>query len=99
MANFVLVPGFWLGGWAWKKVEKILRAAGHEVFSVSLTGLGDRVHLGSAETDLDTHIADVVNIIKYNALENVYLVGHSYAGVVITAVADKIPEKIAKLIY
>lgn len=99
MANFVLVPGFWLGGWAWKKVEKILRERGHKVFSVSLTGLGERVHLGSAETDLDTHVEDVVNLIKYNALEDVYLVGHSYAGVVITQVADKIPEKIAKLIY
>lgn len=99
MANFVLIPGFWLGGWAWKRVEKILREKGHEVFSVSLTGLGERVHLGSAETNLDTHVADVVNVIKFSELENVYLVGHSYAGVVITQVADKIPEKLAKLIY
>ena len=99
MANFVLVPGFWLGGWAWRNVEKILREKGHEVFPVSLTGLGERVHLGSAETDLDTHVADVVNLIKFSELENVYLAGHSYAGVVITQVADKIPERIAKLIY
>lgn len=99
MANFVLVPGFWLGGWAWRDVEKILREKGHEVFSVTLTGLGERVHLGSAETDLDTHVADVVNVIKYNELENVYLAGHSYGGVVITQVADLIPERIAKLIY
>jgi pimeloyl-ACP methyl ester carboxylesterase len=99
MANFVLVPGFWLGGWAWRDVEKILREKGHNVFSVTLTGLGERVHLGSAETNLDTHVEDVVNVIKYNELENVYLAGHSYAGVVITQVADLIPEKIAKLIY
>ncbi len=99
MANFVLVPGFWLGGWAWRDVEKILREAGHEVFSVSLTGLGERVHLGSAETNLDTHVADVVNLIKFSELENVYLAGHSYAGVVITQVADLISESIAKLIY
>jgi pimeloyl-ACP methyl ester carboxylesterase len=99
MANFVLVPGFWLGGWAWANVTKILREKGHEVFPVTLTGLGERVHLGSAETDLDTHVSDVVNTIKYNDLERVYLAGHSYAGTVITMVADKIPEKIAKLIY
>lgn len=99
MANFVLVPGFWLGGWAWKSVTEILRGKGHEVFPLTLTGLGEKIHLGSEKTDLDTHIADVVNLIKYNELEDVYLVGHSYAGVLITAVADKIPEKIAKLIY
>lgn len=99
MANFVLVPGFWLGGWAWKDVTALLREKGHEVFPLTLTGLGERVHLGSAETNLDTHVADVVNLIKYNELENVYLAGHSYAGVVITQVADLIPEKIANLIY
>lgn len=99
MANFVLVPGFWLGGWAWAKVTKILREKGHEVFPVSLTGLGERVHLGTAKTDLDTHVLDVVNLIKYNELEDVYLVGHSYGGMVITQAADRIPEKIAKLIY
>ena len=99
MANFVLVPGFWLGGWAWAEVTKRLRGKGHEVFPVSLTGLGERVHLGSAEIDLDTHVADVVNLIKYNELEDVYLAGHSYGGMVITQVADQIPEKIAKLIY
>ena len=99
MATFVLVPGFWLGGWAWKEVAKILREKGHEVFPLSLTGLGERVHLGSAETNLTTHVKDVVNLIEYNELEDVYLAGHSYAGLVITQVADEIPEKIAKLIY
>lgn len=99
MANFVLVPGFWLGGWAWQDVAKILRNAGHEVFPVTLTGLGERVHLASAEINLDTHVADVVNLIKYNELEDVYLAGHSYGGIVITQVADRIPEKIARLIY
>src|SRR5688500_7726001 len=99
MANFVLVPGFWLGGWAWAEVTKILREKGHGVFPVTLTGLGERAHLGSAETNLETHVADVVNLIKYNRLEDIYLAGHSYAGMVITQVADQIPEKIAKLIY
>lgn len=99
MANFVLVPGFWLGGWAWRDVEKILRDGGHNVFSVTLTGLGERVHLANREIDLDTHVADVVNLIEYNELGEVYLAGHSYGGVLITQIADRIPEKIAKLIY
>ena len=99
MANFVLVPGYWLGGWAWKNVTAVLRKKGHTVYPVTLTGLGERAHLGNAETNLDTHVADVVNLIKYEELEDVYLVGHSYAGVVITQVADKIPERLAKLIY
>lgn len=99
MANFVLVPGFWLGGWAWRDVEKILRENGHNVFSVTLTGLGERVHLANREITLDTHIADVTNLIEYNELDEVYLAGHSYGGVLITQIADRIPEKIAKLIY
>jgi pimeloyl-ACP methyl ester carboxylesterase len=99
MANFVLVPGYWLGGWAWKNVTDVLRKKGHTVYPVTLTGLGERVHLGSAQTNLDTHVADVVNLIKFEELDDVYLVGHSYAGIVITQVADKIPELIAKLIY
>jgi pimeloyl-ACP methyl ester carboxylesterase len=99
MANFVLVPGFWLGGWAWRDVEKILREKGHEVFPVTLTGLGERVHLSDEEINLDMHVADVVNLIEYNELGEVYLAGHSYGGIVITQIADLIPEKIAKLIY
>lgn len=99
MANFVLVPGFWLGGWVWRDVEKILREKGHKVFSVTLTGLGERVHLAKREINLDTHVADVMNLIEYNELDEVYLAGHSYGGVLITQIADSISEKIAKLIY
>ncbi len=99
MANFVLVPGYWLGGWAWKNVTDVLREKGHTVYPVTLTGLGERVHLGNPETNLDTHVADVVNLIKFEELDDVYLVGHSYGGVVITQVADAIPERLAKLIY
>lgn len=99
MANFVLVPGFWLGGWAWKDVSDILRGQEHAVYPVTLTGLGERVHLGGAQTNLDTHVSDVVNLIEYEELDHVYLVGHSYGGVVITAVADKTPERLNKLIY
>lgn len=99
MANFVLVPGYWLGGWAWKNVTDVLRKKGHAVYPVTLTGLGERVHLGNAETNLNMHVADVVNLIKYEELDDVYLVGHSYGGVVITQVANDIPERLAKLIY
>ncbi len=70
MANFVLVPGFWLGGWAWKNVTDILRAKGHAVYPVTLTGLGERVHLGNAQTNLDTHVSDVVNLVKFEELDD-----------------------------
>lgn len=99
MANFVLVPGFWLGGWAWRDVTDILREKEHKIYPVTLTGLGERVHLGSEQTNLDTHVSDVVNLIEFEELDDVYLVGHSYGGIVITQVADKIPERLAKLIY
>ena len=91
MTNFVLVPGFWLGGWAWDRVTARLRAAGHTVFPVTLTGLGERVHLAGPQIDLDTHITDVINLITYEALHDVVLVGHSYAGMVVTGVADRMP--------
>jgi pimeloyl-ACP methyl ester carboxylesterase len=99
MTTFVLVPGFWLGGWAWSDVTARLRAAGHAVYPVTLTGLGERVHLSSPHVDLDTHITDIVNTLAYEDLHEIVLVGHSYAGVVITGVADRLPERIARLIY
>ena len=99
MATFVLVPGFWLGGWAWRDVAEPLRAAGHCVYPVTLTGLGERVQLGGPQVNLDTHIADVVNLLRYEQLHEVVLVGHSYAGTVITGVADQAPERIAQLVY
>src|SRR4030088_1762028 len=99
MANFVLVPGFWLGGWAWQRVAKPLRAAGHEVYPVTLTGLGERVHLASPQVDLDTHICDVVNVIEYEDLHEVVLVGHSGGGSVVTGVSDRIPERLSQLVY
>ncbi len=99
MATFVLVPGFWLGGWAWEDVTATLREHGHVVYPVTLTGLGERRHLGNAEVNLDTHIQDVGNLIYYEKLQNVILVGHSYAGIVITGVADRAPDRLAKLIY
>jgi pimeloyl-ACP methyl ester carboxylesterase len=99
MADFVLVPGFWLGGWAWRAVAETLRAAGHDVYPVTLTGLGERVHLGGPQVNLDTHIADVVNLLRYEQLRDVVLVGHSYAGTVINCVADQAPEHLARLVY
>lgn len=99
MANFILVSGYWLGGWAWKDVTDGLRQKGHATYPVTLTGLGERVHLGNAQTNLDTHVMDVINLIKFEELDEVYLVGHSYGGIVITQVADRIPERLAKLIY
>jgi pimeloyl-ACP methyl ester carboxylesterase len=99
MATFVLVPGFWLGGWAWRRVAEPLRAAGHEVHAVTLTGLADRVHLANRAVDQDTHITDVVNTIRYEDLRDVVLVGHSGGGITAYGVADRIPERLARVVY
>jgi pimeloyl-ACP methyl ester carboxylesterase len=99
MATFVLVPGAWLGGWAWQRVTPQLCAAGHEVYTPTLTGLGDRAHLGTPKTNLDTHIADVVNLIAAENLRDVVLVGHSYAGSVVTGVADRVADCLALVVY
>ena len=95
----VLVPGACLGGWAWREVAAGLRALGHDVYPVTLTGLGERVHLASREVDLETHIDDVVNLLDYEDLSDAVLVGHSYAGVVVTAVADRRPERLQAVVY
>jgi pimeloyl-ACP methyl ester carboxylesterase len=99
MASYVLVPGAWLGGWAWQPVTRRLREQGHDVHPVTLTGLGERSHLARPEVDLDTYVDDVVNLIAFEDLHDVILVGHSYAGHLITAVADRIPERISLLTY
>ncbi len=99
MGTFVLVPGAWLGGWAWKDVRELLRARGHEVHTPSLTGLGERAHLGGPDVDLDTHVADVVNLIAFEGLTGVTLVGHSYAGLVVQVVADRIPERLDRVVW
>jgi pimeloyl-ACP methyl ester carboxylesterase len=99
VATFVLVPGAWLGGWAWQEVARDLRGRGHEVYPVTLTGLGERIHLARPDVDLETHISDVVNVLAYEDLHDVVLAGHSYAGVVVTGVADRVPERLAQLVY
>ncbi len=96
---YVIVHGAWGGSWAFKKTDSLLTAKGCQVYRPSLTGQGERVHLASAETGLSVHISDVVNMILYEDLKNVILVGHSYGGMVISGVADRIPERIQKMIY
>lgn len=99
MATFVLVHGAWHGGWCWQRVAEPLRAKGHSVYAPSLTGLGDRMHLASPEINLDTHIADIVNLMEAEELSDVILCGHSYAGMVITGVAERAPQYLSNLIY
>jgi pimeloyl-ACP methyl ester carboxylesterase len=99
MAAYVLVGGGWLGGWCWQRVAPRLREEGHDAYPVTLTGLGERVHLASAQVDLETHITDVVNVIGFEDLHDVVLLGHSYAGIVVTGVADRVPDRISKLVY
>jgi len=99
MTTYVLVGGTWLGGWCWQHIARRLRDNGHETYPVTLTGLGERAHLASPQVDLDTHITDVVNLIEFEDLHEVVLLGHSYAGVVVTGAADRIPERISRLVY
>ena len=87
MSTYVLVHGGWDGGWAWTGVARELRAAGHEAFTPTLTGSGERAHLASPEIDLDTHVLDIVNVLRYEDLQDVILVGSSGGGMVITGVA------------
>jgi pimeloyl-ACP methyl ester carboxylesterase len=99
MSTYVLVPGAWLGGWSWRPVADQLRDHGHDVHAVTLTGLGDRSDLATPEVDLDTYVSDVAGLIETEGLDDVVLVGHSYAGHVVTGVADRIPDRIALLAY
>ena len=99
MTTYVLVGGAWLGGWCWQRVARRLRDEGHDAYPVTLTGLGERAHLASPRIDLDTHITDVVNIVKFEDLHDLVLLGHSYAGLVVTGAADRIPERISELVY
>jgi pimeloyl-ACP methyl ester carboxylesterase len=99
VATFVLVHGAWAGGLIWRPVAQGLRQAGHDVFTPTLTGLGERKHLLSRDIDLGTHIKDVLSLIEYEDLADIVLVGHSYGGMVVTGVADAVPDKIASLVY
>jgi len=97
--TFVLVHGAWGGGWSFKKTDELLRKTGHTVYRPTLTGLGERAHLISSQVDLQTHIQDVINTILFEDLHNVVLLGHSYGGMVVTGVADSLPDRISRLVY
>jgi pimeloyl-ACP methyl ester carboxylesterase len=99
MTDFVLVHGAWHGAWCWSRVLPPLWAAGHRAFAVSLTGVGERAHLLSKHVTLDTHIADVAGVIEAEELLDAVLVGHSYAGIVITGVADRLAARLRHLVY
>ncbi len=99
MANFVLVHGGFQGGWAYRRVAGLLRDTGHGVYTPTLTGLGDRSRLAHMQVNLDTHIADVANTVIWEDLSDIILLGHSYGGMVVTAGADLMPERIASLVY
>lgn len=99
MSTYVLVHGAWHGSWCWRRVRRALQMQGHEVFTPTLTGIGERSHLLSPQVNLDTHIDDVANLIQWEELSDVVLCGHSYGGCVISGVADRLPERIRALVY
>lgn len=99
MASIVLAHGAWSAAWAWKKMRPLFRAAGHDFFSPTYTGLGERAHLARPEVDLSTHIQDVLAVLEFENLTDVTLLGHSYGGMVATGVADKARERIARVVY
>jgi pimeloyl-ACP methyl ester carboxylesterase len=99
MAIFLLVHGAWHGGWCWQRVAPLLREAGHEVFTPTLTGLGERSHLAHASIDLNTHVQDVVNVLEFEDLREVILVGHSYGGMVITGVSERAADRLKHVVY
>jgi pimeloyl-ACP methyl ester carboxylesterase len=99
MATYVLVHGGWHGGWCWNRVAPLLREAGHHVLTPTMTGLGERVHLTSPQVDLALHIEDIVAVLEWEDLRHVILVGHSSAGAVISGVAQRIPQRLARLVY
>jgi len=97
--TFVLVHGASQGGWCWRRVSDRLERRGHKVFTPTLTGLGERSHLMSRDVDLEMHITDIVNVIKWESLENIVLVGHSYGGWVISGVAEQMLPAISSIVF
>ena len=99
MATFVLVHGAWHGSWCWQRVRGALQKIGHEVFTPTLTGVGERSHLLAQNVDLRTHTLDVLNLIQWEELHDIVLCGHSYGGMVVAGVADRIPQRIRSLVF
>jgi pimeloyl-ACP methyl ester carboxylesterase len=97
--TFLVAHGAWSAGWAWKKMHPLMSAAGIRLITPTLTGLGERDHLANRSVDLETHIRDLLGVIKYEELDRFVLLGHSYGGMVATAVADRVPERISQLVY
>jgi pimeloyl-ACP methyl ester carboxylesterase len=97
--TFVIVHGAWGAGYEWKEVGARLRAEGFDVYRPTMTGMGERSHLSSPDIELETHIMDVVNTILFEDLRDIVLVGHSYGGMVITGVADRVPDRLKKIVY
>jgi pimeloyl-ACP methyl ester carboxylesterase len=97
--TFLVCHGAWSAGWAWKKMHPLTAARGHRLVTPTYTGLGERVHLANPSIDLETHIQDILNVIKYEDLRNIVLIGHSYGGMVATGVADRVRGHISQLIY
>src|SRR5882724_7449875 len=97
--TFLVCHGAWSAGWAWKKMHPLMQAARHRLFTPSYTGLGERAHLANPGIDLESHIQDMLNVIQYEDLRDIVLIGHSYGGMVATGVADRVRGRIAQLIY
>ncbi len=97
--TFVLVHGAWHGGWCWRRVSDLLEKHGHKVFTPTLTGVGERSHLLDARINLATHITDIVNVIKWEELKDIVLVGHSYGGAVVSGVAEQIGDAIGSIVF
>ena len=98
-STFLVCHGAWSAGWAWKKMHPLMAAAGHRLVTPTYTGLGERAHLANPSIDLETHIADILNVIKYEDLRDIVLIGHSYGGMVASGVADRARDRITQLIY
>lgn len=99
MAHFVLVHGAWHGGWCWRDVAAALRAAGHRVLTPTHTGVGERAHQGGADVTLQTHVRDVIAAIETEELDDIVLCGHSYGGMVVSCVADRLGARVRSLVY
>jgi pimeloyl-ACP methyl ester carboxylesterase len=98
-ATFLVCHGAWSAGWAWKKMHPLMAAAGHRLVTPTYTGLGERAHLANPSIDLETHIQDILNVIRYEDLRDIVLIGHSYGGMVATGVADRARDRMARVIY
>ncbi len=99
MATFLACHGAWSGGWSWKRMRNALAARGHDLLTPTYTGLGERTHLSNPAVELETHIADIMGVLEYEDLSDLILVGHSYGGMIATAVADRAPERVKTLVY